>query len=232
MAERVFFRIGLTCSCIARLLPVVEEYMIWNGLIKESLDLFQLGYRTDVEASRGSHGRGSAVDGGQTSDEQIDVLRQFGITAQRRNLTNPDGSKIVEHWHGWAYRCPHKSPALAAQERDWDNRDAGLVGNARVQGRWPIDPWDVSLARMEKKMAKTLDDIKAEIIAELRQSIADIPRRVWGVDGVIDNQFTGNTANKEVAGGSALIAIDNKVDKVLAAVRQPAPTPAPKEPTT
>ncbi len=192
--------------------------MIWHGLIRESLDLFQLSYRTDVVASAGSHGRGGCVDGGQTSDEQIDVLRLFGWTAQRRNLTNPDGSPIVEHWHGHPLGCPHLSPAAQAQERDWYNRDAGLQGSGRVVGRWPIDRWDVALRRMETRMARTLDDIKAEIIAELKQSIADVPRRVWSAD-VIPDVWVNDPKNTTVQAGNAPKFIGNDVKAIRQALK-------------
>lgn len=103
--------------------------------------IFQLGYRTNVEASKGTHARGGCVDlDGTPTDAEIDIWRLWGWTMQARYL-----SGIDPHCHGWPYKCPHLSPAAQDQEADWDRRDAGLQGTGQVQGRWPVKPWDVAL---------------------------------------------------------------------------------------
>ena len=140
MAERVPFRGGLTCSCVVASLPWVEEEMLQRGIIKESIDIYQLGYRGDVSASAGTHDRGGCIDVGQYSREAIDVWRLWGWTMQNRSPYFK-----ADHAHGWPYRCNHLSAAAQDQERDWDRKDAGLQGNVEVEGRWPISPWYIAL---------------------------------------------------------------------------------------
>lgn len=228
MAGGIAFRDFRVCGCVASSLPVVEKVMLMRGLISESIDIYQGGYNAGgVAASSGTHDLGGCIDVGQDSPAQIQVWRECGWAMQAR--TRAQG--FTPHAHGWPMGCPHGSAGQKAQAGDWNVRDAGLVGGEQVKGMWPVPHWRTAMLQKEKEVSAFADEIVDRVTKRVLEAIADIPRRVWGVDGVIDNQFTGNTANKDVAGGSALITIDNKVDKVLAAVRQPAPT-LPKEPTT
>jgi hypothetical protein len=54
------------------------------------------------------------------------------------------------------------SAAARSQESDWNRKDAGLVGSAKVEGRWPVKPWNIALK--ERKLS---------IAAELAELIAD-----------------------------------------------------------
>lgn len=150
MAERIPFRGGRTCSCVVESLPLVEKDLQRLGLLKGPLAIFQLGYRGDVDASEGTHDRGGCTDLDSTpTAAEIDVWRLWGWTMQNRAPFFK-----FDHCHGWPYKCPHLSSAAQDQEDDWDNKDAGLQGPGKVQGRWPIDPWDVAL-RKRKHLVET-----------------------------------------------------------------------------
>ena len=150
MAERVPFRGGLTCSCVVESLPWVEKELKLRGL-PSPVSIFQLGYRTDVDASAGTHNRGGCVDcDGTPSAAEIDVWRLWGWTMQDRSpYFNFD------HCHGWPYKCPHLSPAAQKQEADWDRKDAGLEGDAQVRGRWPVKPWYIALKERKALLEQT-----------------------------------------------------------------------------
>src|SRR4030095_7150313 len=141
--ERIPFRGGLTCSCVVKSLPFVEKDLQQRGLINGSIRIFQLGYRTDVDASAGTHARGGCTDVAPFNAAVIDVWRQWGWTMQDRSPFFAD-----DHAHGWPYKCPHLSAAAQQQEDDWDRKDAGLVGGAHVQGRWPVLPWNEAFDKM------------------------------------------------------------------------------------
>lgn len=153
MGERIPFRGGLTCSCVVESLPWVEFDLALRGL-PSPVRIFQLGYRSDVSASAGTHRRGGCVDvDGTPTAAEIDVWRLWGWTMQARYLPG-----ITPHCHGWPYRCPHLSPAAADQEDDWDRKDAGLQGSGKVQGRWPVKPWNIALKEQKVSIAKDIAD--------------------------------------------------------------------------
>jgi hypothetical protein len=108
----VAFRGGRTCTCVATSLPVVEEHMLLLGLISNSLDIYQLGYRNDVGASAGTHAGGGNTDVGQFSDAHIKVWREAGWTIQHR--TRSQGFDM-DHGHGWPFGCPHLSAGGRSQ---------------------------------------------------------------------------------------------------------------------
>jgi hypothetical protein len=166
MAERIPFRgAGLTCSCVVESLPWVEEAMRRRGIIRESIDCLQFGYRDDVSASAGTHARGGCTDVAQRSAAAIDVWRRWGWTMQDRSPWFP----TMPHAHGWPYGCPHLSDAAKDQRTDWDNRRNGLVNNEPVIGRWPVDKWDVALERMVPTLFTAEDIAKATVAEEIRR---------------------------------------------------------------
>ena len=198
----VKFRGGLTCECVADSLPWVEADLLKRGLIKESIDIFQLGYRTDVSASAGTHARGGCVDVGQYHLNQITVWREWGWTMQRRDLTG-----VVTHGHGWPYKCDHLSVAAQKQEADWDRKDAGLQGDAQVVGLWPVKPWKI--AGLENVMSLVDDAVAA--LAE-RTAI-----KTLRIDGEIENNgFKPKaTAGEFVSLASALEGLGDDTSKIL-----------------
>lgn len=174
MAERVPFRGGLTCSCVVESLPWVEKDLARLGL-PSPVRIFQLGYRTDVSASAGTHAKGGCVDlDGTPTAAEIDVWRLWGWTMQARFL-----SGVTPHCHGWPYKCTHLSAAAQQQETDWNRKDAGLQGGAQVQGRWPIKPWNIALR--ERKALLEEEDMPTP--GEIAKAVWDTRsiRNVWGV---------------------------------------------------
>lgn len=178
--------------------------MLRRGYIKSNIDIFQMGYNSGgVKASAGTHDRGGCIDVGQYFARHIMVWRDWGWTVQRRDLRG-----VVTHGHGWPYGCTHLAPAAQSQERDWDRRDAGLVGTATVQGPWPVKKWDTAY---KENVVSLLGDIKKEIADEVAGELASntkflnaVADAVLDRDGKIENTFTGNPLNKFVAIKTAL----------------------------
>ena len=194
------FRGGYTCSCVVKSLPLVEAEMKQLGLIQDHIDIFQLGYRSDVSASAGTHNAGGCVDVAQYHGAQIQVWREWGWTMQRRDL-----SGVKTHAHGWPYKCTHLAPAAQRQEADWDRKDAGLVGSAQVVGMWPVLPWDEAL------------DEKVNGLP----SSEEVATKTLEIDGLIKNQRTdGSFVFSPTAG--EFISLKNAVyemGKDLAAIK-------------
>lgn len=194
------FRGGKTCSCVVESLPWVEFELRLRDYLAETdrVRIFQLGYRTDVNASAGTHARGGCVDINYPKDaRETDIWRLWGWTQQGRILTN-----TPKHSHGWPYRCPHLSDAAQQQERDWDRKDAGLQGVARVQGRWPVQPWYVALKERKLSIASEIADLVADEIlkpANLNKIADAVLKR-----DIVPNTFTGNPDNQTVATLTAL----------------------------
>jgi len=204
----VDFRGGETCSCVALSLPWVEADMKRRGLIVSHVDILQLGYRTDVKASAGTHAAGGCVDVGQYHPRQIECWRDWGWTMQKRTLTGVD-----VHGHGWPYKCTHLSIAAQDQEDDWDDKDAGLKGDAQVVGQWPVLPWKDA---MRRNIVSLLGDLADEIsTATAKKVLAGMGEAVWNAD-VIPNVWTDPKANENVRPKSAL----GELGRDLNAVRE------------
>lgn len=152
--ERIKFRGGLVCRCVAISLPWVEYAMLQAGLIKFNLDFYQFGYRTDVAASANTHARGGNTDGAQCKDSQLAIFRMLGWTSQRRTVAQGFSG---EHWHGWPVGCPHLAPSAQTQAKAWSNGRDGLRQNRSITGPEPKGPatkrWDVALSAYMKKVA-------------------------------------------------------------------------------
>jgi hypothetical protein len=197
----VDFRGGKTCSCVALSLPWVEEDMKRRGLIVSHVDIFQLGYRGDVSASNvpgvgNTHAEGGCTDVGQLYPKQIECWRDWGWTMQKRLLTG-----VVPHAHGWPYKCPHLAPAAQMQENNWDQRDAGLKGDAQVVGQWPVLPWKDAFRR---NVMSLLEDLKDEITRDVVAGVLKaLPEAVWNWDG-IPNVWGDVKTNENVRPKNAL----------------------------
>jgi hypothetical protein len=200
MTARMDFRGGETCSCVATSLPWVELDMKRRGLIVSHIDIYQLGYRDDVAASKGgyavsTHAKGGNTDVGQYHPKQIECWRHWGWTMQKRLL-----SGVAPHAHGWPYGCPHLSASGNSQARDWDNDDAGLRGDAKVVGPYPVKHWEDAL---RENIMSLLSDLADEIsTATAKKVLAGIGDAVWGAD-VIPNVW-GDPKNPNVRAKNAL----------------------------
>lgn len=178
----VAFRGGRTCHCVAESLPVLEELMLLKGLISDSVDIFQLGYRTDVSASAGTHSGGGCTDVGQFSNAHLKFWRTYGWTIQRR--VPP---AFIYHGHGWPNGCPHLAPAAQYQQRAWNNGRDGLVSNGRITGPGPkgksTPSWEHGLELARKEIMAIEDRIAAKVLAGMKKpaSASQIAAAVWNV---------------------------------------------------
>lgn len=192
--ERIPFRgVGLTCSCVVESLPYVELDLLLRGLIRESVTIYQLGYRNDVSASAGTHSGGGNTDVGQFSDEQIKVWRRWGWTIQHR--TRAQGFDM-DHGHGWPLGCPHLSAGGRSQAAQWARGTNGLVSAGRIQGTYPISTWQTALK--ENRVA-LMDDITA---ATTKGVLAALSKD--GTVDIADSVLTGNPKNKDASVATVL----------------------------
>jgi hypothetical protein len=104
----VTFRGHPACPCLAAWLPVYEAELRRRGLIKHSIDIYQL--IGGAAASAGTHTRGGAYDLAQVSDLEIKIAREMGAAAWHRPA-GWDSPGSIEHQHGVLNGCPHNTPA-------------------------------------------------------------------------------------------------------------------------
>lgn len=95
------FRGYPACRCLVRWLPRYEAELLARGLIKQSIDIYQL--IGDAKDSAGTHANGGFYDIVQRSREAIFVARQMGAFAFDRSGPPWD----PEHQHGGLRGCPH-----------------------------------------------------------------------------------------------------------------------------
>lgn len=103
------FRGKPACSCLIAWLPVYEAELLRQGVIKRSIDIYQL--IGGAAASGGTHATGGAFDIAQTSTQAIAAAREMGADATWHRLLNWDGRGGMEHTHGVLTGCPHNGPA-------------------------------------------------------------------------------------------------------------------------
>src|SRR5690606_39172713 len=128
LKERVSWRGGRTCTCVIESVEkVVEPRLKAAGVIKYSVDFYQLGYRTDVSASAGTHAGGGVVDVAQYSDKAIRIWRECGWAMWHR--TPAQG--FMHHGHGVLEGCPHLPPAARSQLTQYHNGTNGLRGHGK-----------------------------------------------------------------------------------------------------
>ena len=171
MAEKIRFRDGWTCICVVTVFPLIEREMIARGYIKQSIDVWQWGYRTDVKDSAFTHAGGGVLDTDQCSDPELKVWREWGFEMQRR--TKAQGFNL-EHGHGVLKGCPHVSrgtSGAAWQLSEWEAGRNGLRGRGPITGPEPkgrnTPTWQRATADHKANAAKTLDQWTREL-GELR----------------------------------------------------------------
>lgn len=216
MAEH--FRGFLTCECVVAIVPFVEADMRERGLIRQSLDFYQMGYHPGYGPSGGTHDAGGCFDTAQFSDAQLAVWRKWGCTVQHRTVAQ---GFTMAHGHGWPRGCPHLSPSARDQASQWEHGTNGLRSRGRIIGPWPILGFRAAIERNPDPMALSDDDVQR--IAKATAAL--VGPAVWSAD-VIPNTFTGNTANKTVTAKTAL----SRLGLWLRPAAAPAPTDPPVTP--
>lgn len=176
MGYVVDFRGRPACPCLAEWLPVYERALLLRGVIKASLDIYQL--IGGAAASGGTHAEGGAADTGQTSDEAIYVARQMGADACWHRPFNWDSDGGMEHTHLVLRGCPHNGPAryqIAAVDAGFNGLGAGGQ-QAPDDGPRPLShrTWREGIAwahQQEADMPLSKDDL-AEVRAVVREELA------------------------------------------------------------
>lgn len=120
------FRGKPACICLATWLPVYEQRLLAEGIIKSSLDIYQL--IGGAAASAGTHQPGGAYDIAQVSDPAVRIAREMGAAAWKR--TQADGFDVVHH-HGVLRGCPHNDGGryqIAAMDAGYNGLGKGGRG--------------------------------------------------------------------------------------------------------
>lgn len=223
---RVWFRVGWTCPHLKAVLESAETEMLLKGKLNDHLDIYQL--QGGASASAGTHSLPGAADLGQTSDEQIDILRLNGGRFQKR--TPAEG--FVLHAHGFT-DCGCGSSALLYQKRLWNRRLNGLVNMGRIIGRWPVKHWSTAIGERKKVIVALKDDIINGVVAKLKPELDDISKRVRALpnagqvadavltrDGKIENVYGDAKTNPFIALATALRNIGRQVNQLTANVAE------------
>ena len=108
LSYQVMFRGRPACPCLAKWLPVYEAELLRRGVIKRTIDIYQL--IGGAAASAGTHTKGGAYDVAQVTTEAIKVAREMGAATWHRPA-GWDGPGSIEHQHGVLNGCPHNTPA-------------------------------------------------------------------------------------------------------------------------
>ncbi len=164
------FRGKPCCPCLARWLPAYEAELLARGIIRQSLDVYQL--TGTAAASAGTHA-GGAFDLGQTTPDAIRVARDMGADATWHRPTDWDGRGGVSHSHGVLTGCPHNGPAryqIAAVRAGFNGLGAGGRGGPDdgprpLSGRtWTEGlAWQATQAR-RRRITTTITSLRARIV--------------------------------------------------------------------
>lgn len=164
------------CDCLAVWLPAYESELLARGVIKVSLDIFQL--IGNAPASAGVHSTGGAFDIGQTSETAVWVARQMGADATWARMWTDN-----IHTHGVLRGCPHNGPAryqIAAVDAGFDGTGTGGRG-APDDGPRPLSKrtWQQGLewqrGQSDRRAKRT--SLTATIV-RLRDKRAALARRI------------------------------------------------------
>lgn len=212
MSYVVDFRGHPACPCLAEWLPVYEAELLRRGVIKVSLDIYQL--IGGAPASGGTHTDGGAFDIAQTSDEAIWTARQMGADATWHRAYNWDNAGGMSHTHGVLRGCPHNGPAryqLAAVDAGFNG--LGYLGHsAPDDGPRPLSgrTWREGIAWAQEQgdpmadYAAQLDAIQksaeqaVQILLEERKKSRDRVTRVLGRLATIRDQAKDDATKKDL----------------------------------
>jgi len=160
------FRGRKACDCLAKWLPVYEQELLDLGVIKHSIDIFQL--IGNAAASAGVHASGGAFDIAQTQPLAIEVARQMGADATWARMWPGN-----VHTHGVLRGCPHNGPAryqIDAVDAGYDGTGRGGRG-ARDTGPRPLSgrTWKqgIAWAKARQRPRRFLEalDLAADAVA-------------------------------------------------------------------
>lgn len=133
------FRGRVACDCLIKWLPVYEAELKRRGVIKYSIDIYQL--TGGNPKSGGTHIQGGAYDIAQTSPTAVWVARQMGADATWHRPYNWDNAGGGSHTHGVLRGCPHNSPAryqITSSNYGVDTGHNGLANGGSDNGPRPL----------------------------------------------------------------------------------------------
>lgn len=213
----VWFRGKPACPCLVAWLPFFEGELLRRGVIRESIDIYQL--IGGAEASGGTHTKGGAFDIVQRDPVTIWVARQMGADATwaRTTMSPP-------HAHGVLSGCPHNGPA-AYQIAEVRAGGDGLLGSAPDPGPRPLSgrtwregiQWakaqqpqeDIvaSLEQVSDMLDRKLKPIRNALANERKRDAADRARFKAVLDGLaeIDNKVSDDATKAQVRGLRGLV---------------------------
>ena len=205
---RVPFRGGWTCECVVQSLPLVERDMIRRGIIRECIDIFQLGWNPNgVAASAGTHDKGGPIDVAQFSDAALQVWWDWGWWMQHRTVAQGFSG---DHGHGGPMGCPHGAQLATWQMQAYKRGLNGLRSNGPAAGPWRTMPsWSDAIkahqaADLRAASAADVRAVSAAWSARLPISYAAFMR---GVTGVERGKPTGNVRIvQDILRGKAFLA--------------------------
>lgn len=226
------FRGFVSCECLAQWLPVYERLLKAKGLIKNSIDVWQL--TGGAPASGGTHTKGGAYDLlYQTSPAHVAVAREMGSGAWGRVVSQ---GFTKDHQHGCLYGCPHNGPALyqyTAMRNGFNG--LGQATSGRFAGMWgyghPDEYPDPSAWRTWRQGIAWAEVEIARLTRKTAQATAK-PAPTPAPE-VHDMQFTDKLPGRSENVGQALVralwayeqiveggSIDKRLDSAVAALAE------------
>ena len=229
------FRGFVACDCLAQWLPVYERLLKAKGLIKNSIDVWQL--TGGAPASGGTHTQGGAYDLlYQTGPEEIACAREMGSGSWGRTVAQGFSKP---HQHGCLYGCPHNSPALyqyTAMRNGYNG--LGQATSGRFAGMWGyghLDEYPKPSAWRTWKQGIAWAEVEIARLAKPAASAAAAPARKPQPAPAkeADMQFTDKIPGRNENVGQALAralwaydqiidggSIDRRIDSAVAALAE------------
>ncbi len=176
------------CECLIEWLTAYQNELLRRGVIRESIDVYQL--IGDAPASAGVHKYGGCYDIAQKSTEALWVARNMGSAAWGRDNDPNDGQPDMDnHQHGVLVGCPHnvnaryQIPALQANRNGLGrNGMGGPDDGPRTGVQFPLRTYKQGIA-----WAKAQNDPMEEIMgwyANKEEFEAAIANAVLGSDTI------------------------------------------------
>ena len=164
MSEIVTYRGRKACRCLAEWLTAFERELLAQGLIKYSIDIYQL--IGGAVKSGGTHATGGAADIAQVGDRVSRIARRMGAAYFERpeNWDNDGGG---EHGHLVLNGCPHNGPAryqIDALNEGYNGLGRGGRGGRDTSPRtgipWPLVTWQQGIVWQQTQEAQRKDTNK------------------------------------------------------------------------
>jgi hypothetical protein len=192
------FRGKPACSCLIEWLPVYEQMLLQEGIIKNSIDIYQL--IGNAPASAGVHKYGGCYDIAQRVARAVWIARNMGAMGWPRDDDPNDGQPDFEpHQHGVLKGCPHNINAryqIPAGEAGYNglgkNGRGGRDDGPRTGVQFPLRTYKEGIAWAKSQLEDDMpepkdlwewDGIPIEVPAASAEAIAGNPN--WSPKSVL-----------------------------------------------